>query len=469
MLKGSSQNLSFEELMAQAAAVAKTQDQALAEKSRQKRFEMEEKKRREERSEKALKQKQQQYEQWREEQKRNLAQASEMRPRPPRNLEKKTAEPKNKPRTKATGSTTATNNTRVAKRGKALADAAFVSPVGLKKKPVHISFEELMQKAKEVPASKSAAPPLARNDTRQKNVTQGETKMRPKVPENGKPSSTQRASAGTRDTSSIFLKRQTANPKPSETNSSGSQLSARERIRLLYQDPVQKIDRQKRDRRSISETQRELRHAKGIYSDDEDETKTRDKRVYDSRANARPTADRYSSTVTSPIARPSMKRRETSLRDYDSQLRTPTKPLRSEFQDSRVRPNSRSITPESRESRVRPPLPFQRMPFSRSMEMRRQQRRPPVEEEEEDEELASFIVDDEEEDFGGDYSAEIGRIFRYDKKKYTNERFSDDDMEADASEVLREEKRSERIGRREDLMEERLEMERLKKRKLKGK
>ncbi|KAJ2957030.1 hypothetical protein NQZ79_g7176 [Umbelopsis isabellina] len=60
-------------------------------------------------------------------------------------------------------------------------------------------------------------------------------------------------------------------------------------------------------------------------------------------------------------------------------------------------------------------------------------------------------------------------MFRYDRKRYHDEMHSDDDMEAGASDVLREEKRSTRIARQEDLLEEqreREEMERARKRKL---
>ena len=63
--------------------------------------------------------------------------------------------------------------------------------------------------------------------------------------------------------------------------------------------------------------------------------------------------------------------------------------------------------------------PMRRMPFQRPMDTRR----PPLKrsrmrrEEEFDEELDEFIVDDEEEE-ENDISAEIGRIFRYDKSRY---------------------------------------------------
>lgn len=53
--------------------------------------------------------------------------------------------------------------------------------------------------------------------------------------------------------------------------------------------------------------------------------------------------------------------------------------------------------------------------------------------------------------------------------RYRDEAYSDDDMEAGASDVLREESRSSRIARQEDLLEEqreREEMERAHKRKL---
>jgi len=91
------------------------------------------------------------------------------------------------------------------------------------------------------------------------------------------------------------------------------------------------------------------------------------------------------------------------------------------------------------------------------------------EEDEEDEELASFIVDDDDDDDPrysrgprrNSYSDEISKIFRYDRTRYdslgrrkfmliffsilfryaNDPVYSDDDMEADARDVLREEKR----------------------------
>ncbi|KAG0173550.1 hypothetical protein DFQ28_002146 [Apophysomyces sp. BC1034] len=471
MLKGTTQNLSFEDLMAQAAAVAKTQDAALAEKSRLKRQEMEEKKRKEERTEKARKQKQEHYDQWREEQNRNFVQSSEMRPRS-RPVEQKKMEVKSKPRAKAPGLVASVSNSRGSKKGKTAAVAVPTPAFASKKKPVHISFEELMRKAKEVPAAKSSsAAPSARGDVQEKLVAHGEVRSRQKMSENGKPNTQQRSSTNTRDNSSIFLRKNNPIPKPTEVNSSGAHLSARERVRLLYQEPVKKVDRQKRDRRSISEIQREIRHSKGIYSDEEDESKKKDRRLYDARANPRPSGERRQPSVIPSNSRVAVKRREPLGRESDAQLRTsPSKPWRPEYRDARARPAPppKITDPEGREPRMRPTSSVPRMPFSRGMDMRRPKRRP-IETEEEDEELASFIVDDEEEAYEDDYSVEIGRIFRYDKKKYANDRYSDDDMEVDASEVLKEEKRSERIGRREDLMEERMELERLKKRKTKAK
>ncbi|ORX89129.1 hypothetical protein K493DRAFT_358621 [Basidiobolus meristosporus CBS 931.73] len=80
----------------------------------------------------------------------------------------------------------------------------------------------------------------------------------------------------------------------------------------------------------------------------------------------------------------------------------------------------------------------------------------------------------DESDFNEDYvkqnniSSIIGQLFGYDRSRYANERYSDDDMEASISDLRKEESRSAKIARLEDEREEeleRLEQERLRARK----
>ncbi|KAK9728240.1 hypothetical protein K7432_001183 [Basidiobolus ranarum] len=68
----------------------------------------------------------------------------------------------------------------------------------------------------------------------------------------------------------------------------------------------------------------------------------------------------------------------------------------------------------------------------------------------------------------GNISSIIGQLFGYDRSRYANERYSDDDMEASITDLRKEESRSAKIARLEDEREEELErqeQERLKARK----
>ncbi|KAJ1674506.1 hypothetical protein EV182_003140 [Spiromyces aspiralis] len=98
---------------------------------------------------------------------------------------------------------------------------------------------------------------------------------------------------------------------------------------------------------------------------------------------------------------------------------------------------------------------------------------------EDDDSLDSFIVDDEEEEeeaaavtrdgrrgkksgytSPSAITAEIHRLFGYNRSRYVDDDDDDDDMETSAYDQLREERRSAWIAREEDLREEMLEMER---------
>ncbi|KAI9032583.1 SPT2 chromatin protein-domain-containing protein [Phycomyces nitens] len=376
-----------------------------------------------------------------------------------------------------------------------------------KKKHANFSFEQLMEKAKEISKPKdnskqlSSDPatvaskrlpskmlagtrgtkpsdtsgPLSTRLPRQKDV--GSTKSAGKATGTNR-LSTPRPRSRSRDentASSIYVHK--AGPqKPSTVRKPGTDgrpISAREKA--IAGCVPQKVERQQRDRRTLSEVQRELRHARGNYSDEE------------IRTNKRPPASRPPQAGQRTAMAPRPIQRSRDISPLDPRRSRPAAGPRTANQPSSGRPrvyhsdddrrprpsvqdrpmmNRREPGPPVRSRPGQEPA-IRRMPF-RPME-RRPVRRPRPIEEEHDDDLDSFIVDDDEEDsrdyYGADVSSEISRIFRYDKSKYANDMYSDDDMEADAGEVLREEKRSERIGRKEDLREERLELERAKKRK----
>ncbi|XP_076369523.1 protein SPT2 homolog [Tachypleus tridentatus] len=64
-----------------------------------------------------------------------------------------------------------------------------------------------------------------------------------------------------------------------------------------------------------------------------------------------------------------------------------------------------------------------------------------------------------------DYSSIIREIFGYDRRKYIDDDFDDSNMEASYAEVMKEEKRSARIGLMEDLEDMRKEAEEKKRKK----
>lgn len=167
-------------------------------------------------------------------------------------------------------------------------------------------------------------------------------------------------------------------------------ISARERGKLLVAEPPKKLNLQKRDRRTIADVQREIRHNKGIHSDEED----------------RPRSDSRLMNKSRPTPSPGRKR--------------PMSPQR---------PMKKSPVPSDR----RPPLPaVRRMPFSgKPLDAATRRPLPPPRrrqrDDEEDEELSSFIVDDDDEyddpryaraPRRNSYSDEISKIFRYDKSRY---------------------------------------------------
>ncbi|KAI8098050.1 SPT2 chromatin protein-domain-containing protein [Gilbertella persicaria] len=414
VIKGDSNMLNFDQLMAQATQVAKQQDASLMERARQKRREDEERRRRELKEQREREEAQAQLAKKRELQEKKqkilLEQKRQEREQEKRRLQNEKLANKSR----SLGSNSSKNAFSIKKTSV----STFLPE---KKKPVHMSFDDLMKKAKEQSLNKKA------------------TDSKPSVTKKSDSISRQ---VNNNDPHTPSLYHRAKRPESTKINTETNlNLSARERARQMVAEPPKKVNLQKRDRRSISDVQREIRHSKGIHSDDE--------------------SDRIRK-----LNRPSQ--------------RSPPLPT------SRKKPLS---PPPRATAGKRPPMdnrrppsqpPVRRMPFSgRPMDSNARKsimrRRPREEEEEMDEELAEFIVDDEDEDEGygynrnprrSSYSEEISKIFRYDRNRYANEPvWSDDDMEANASDVLREEKRSERIARREDLIEEQKELERLKKKK----
>lgn len=434
MLKGDSTAMDFDQLMAQATQVAKQQDASLMERARQKRREDDERRRREE---KALRE--------REETQAQLAKKRELQDKKQKSMidQKKQSRGQEKRKVQADNKSvkSRTNNafSNVKSTSANRKNTAISSLFPEKKKPVHMSFDDLMKKAKEQSISKGGS--------KDKSITPPPPKKYGSYESRGQ-------SGSDSNTPTIYNRIKKPEPTKSSPASLEGSMSARDRARQLVSEPPKKVNAQKRDRRSIADVQREIRRSKGIRSDDEEE-RSRDPRLID-RGNASKSASRFpppSSSNPMPARR---------------------RPLSPPHRSTAKRP----LPPTDR----RPPPPaMRRMPFSgrpldptaRKLNAPPRRRYREEEDDEEDEELSSFIVDDDDEDprysrgpRRNSYSDEISKIFRYDRNRYANDPvYSDDDMEADARDVLREEKRSERIARREDLLEEQKELERLKKRK----
>ncbi|KAI7906042.1 SPT2 chromatin protein-domain-containing protein [Cokeromyces recurvatus] len=377
---------------------------------------------------------------------------------------------------------------------KAINSTPISKTIKEKKKPVHMSFEEIMKMAKEQSTTtRDTESPSTTTNTSDKQASTSSLSVKRRHPD----------SSARDHTPSIYhrpKKPMLKKPAPVEANT----MSARERAKIMVAQPPQKLGLVKRDRRTIEEIQRDIRHSKGKFSDDEEErpssrnttrpvsTKRQRsppppphdvKRLKSIPASSTPTTRPYTktatatTTTTASTSRPSV--RSTATATAASSASSSSRPAMRSTTTTTTTTKSSVSRPVA--SDKRPPRPL-RMPFTgkllgpappsplsrKSPAARRRYRDL---EEEEDDDLADFIVDDDEgpaSPHQDSYSSEIGRIFRYDRRKYVNEPISDDDMEANALEVLREEKRSERIGRREDLLEEQKELERQRRRKMKG-
>ncbi|CAO3610412.1 unnamed protein product [Cunninghamella blakesleeana] len=344
---------------------------------------------------------------------------------------------------------------KISKPNKKMNTSIPVAPIIEKKKPVHMSYEQLIEKANEVSLSKKSIPPSSSStistkpikDQDRSSLLMNKSNKDIKGPSRTNTSSPVSSSA---PSSSLYVKRPIATvskSKPKESTSN-SALRTRDRIKLLHNTPLQQVQRVKRDRQSIEEIQRDLRHAKGKYSDDEDGTDSINRKKHRMMADQRSIKNN-----NRPIGGGGVDRMNSKMRPPPSS-------------------SSQRALPSSQHQRQ--PI---RMPFRRAVDPKKEirQRSRYQHEDEDDEEMDEFIVDDDDEEvidhhYNNDYSSEISKLFRYDRSKFAHESvYSDDDMEAGASEVLREEKRSERLARKEDEMEEKLEMERQQRRLAKAK
>lgn len=133
-----------------------------------------------------------------------------------------------------------------------------------------------------------------------------------------------------------------------------------------------------------------------------------------------------------------------------------------------------SCRPASSSSSKRDELSFGRPPIQRSEDERGRRSRDEYlneYEDEDEEDMDSFIDDDDGRDMVNEGSPDVSKairdIFGYDKRKYIG--MDEDIEEASYSQILKEEARSQRIGRQEDLadMREEMRQKRLKKERLK--
>lgn len=302
-----------------------------------------------------------------------------------------------------------------------------------------MSFDELMKKAKEV--SMTTSTQVKKDPTSAPNGPEHSTASGKRPPSTVTPASNTRRTSD--NTPNIYRK---GVPIPKrEEKKNPPKMSAREQVALLYRRPLTKLNTQKRDIRSVCDIQRDMMHAKGFYTDDEDDERDDPrlmKRKSAGDARLKPSPVRSSqvtrSVGSSQAARPaasSQTTRETTAvkRDVATVKRPVSTPSNvSKTSSASASSNIHKSSSASASSNLYKPSsasasssvykpssaapPARRMPFGRPTALRRPMKRRSLDDEV-DEDLRSFIVDDED-DEANDYSVEIGRIFRYDKRKY---------------------------------------------------
>ncbi|RUS33069.1 SPT2 chromatin protein-domain-containing protein [Jimgerdemannia flammicorona] len=305
---------------------------------------------------------------------------------------------------------------------------------------------------------------------------------------NGRVASPARLTNGT-----IYGSKRTANVSRSTgnggTSSSAGGASARDRLKASVLAPPQRLNTNKRDLRSVEEIQEDMTKRKSGPSSH------RNDHGMVSRDNRTTSAGRIG-FVSGTADRNRDRERERDRdrdrisyrdREDDSDQKRPVQTARGSSTSTRAkngvrrdhspvpasngvrrRPMSRS--PPSGRRHSPPPPPRRRPPPPPSTRRPDRGRRGRYYDEDDDDDMDSFIDDDDDDDEEVlDARSIIGRMFNYDRKRYRDEEYSDEDMEAGASDVLREEQRSAKLARLEDLREEqreREEMEQARQRKL---
>jgi hypothetical protein len=255
-----------------------------------------------------------------------------------------------------------------------------------------MSFDDLMKKAKEQSLSKG-----------------GKTEPKAPLPPKKYVSHDSNRTTTTNSDNTPTIYHRLKRPEPSKpTFNNQDNMSARERARQLIAEPPKKLNVQKRDRRSIADVQREIRHKKGIHSDEEDDSRFTSRNNRNNKPGSS-TQGRFQRSPPPPLPPPVDRRK----RQVSPPI--PARPV-----------TKRPLPPVDK----RAPPAVRRMPFSgRPLDSAARKtvpkRRYREEEEETDEELASFIVDDEEDDDPrysrgprrNSYSDEISKIFKYDRNR----------------------------------------------------
>ncbi|KAG2177965.1 hypothetical protein INT43_003212 [Umbelopsis isabellina] len=407
-------DVQFEELLATATSLSKEQEQGLKQRADRARKEDDRKRKDEERRQKAKKEAQAAILKLREEEEKRRKAAFQKQKLL---KEQREQEALRRQQQQLQYRRPATNGDRKPS-GKHPVRQTFIPD---KPKIVHqdLSFDEILKKAKEVPTDKKAA-----SVQRKYQPPAPEPAARPKL-QIKDPIRKQPASIGSSKPSSIYSSKYQHNGAAGIGGSAGSKpASVRDRIKNMALAPPQKLNMNKRDMRSVEEIQQDVRRKLGKPVPEERRPIEKDRPLERRPMRPAPPAAAARRPPLSSAGRPDASRPVARRRS----------PPRMPFRSNRPRPSRR---------------------YS--------------DEDEYDEDLDGFIDDEDVEEEGNDYSEVISKMFRYDRKRYHDEMHSDDDMEAGAGDVLREEKRSTRLARQEDLLEEqreREELERARKRKL---
>ncbi|ORX82246.1 hypothetical protein K493DRAFT_342231 [Basidiobolus meristosporus CBS 931.73] len=174
-----------------------------------------------------------------------------------------------------------------------------------------------------------------------------------------------------------------------------------------------------------------IRTNSATKSGDDDPYKKRSSRAYES--------DRTRSVSSSR----SIPTKSTALRDVRRSASDLDVPTRKAKLSPGLKPSRSSESAKARRRSLSPPPKSRK----RSVSPRKSSSRKPFDDSEFNEDYVKK----------GNISSIIGQLFGYDRSRYVNERYSDDDMEASMTDLRKEESRSAKIARLEDEREEELE------------